>query len=249
MEFLVAGDASWFERLSLEPLFWASTNTLFLTAISMPLAVAAGLVLALMRRSSHWFLVWPASVYIEIIRGTPLLVQLFLMYYSLPLLGQWLASELPWISASWFIWNNWAVGILCLAGNYAAYEAEIHRAGLDAVDKGQREAALSIGMSESQAFFRVVLPQAFRIIIPPVINDLIAMLKDSCLVSIIGVTELLNVAMGIGRSRFNMPQMLMVAAFYYLLMSLPCYFLGKWIERRLKARGAPELHLDNVHGH
>lgn len=246
---LSVGEPSLAQQLALFPLVKACGYTLLLTALSMPLAVAVGLALALMRRSKSWWWRWPASVYIEVIRGTPLLVQLYLVYYSLPLLGIWLAQATGWVNADWFIWHNLLVGVLCLAGNYAAYEAEIHRAGLDAVDPGQREAALSIGMSEQQAFYRVVLPQAFRIIIPPVINDLIAMLKDSCLVSIIGVSELLNVAMGIGKSRFNMPQMLVVAAVFYLAMSLPCYFLGKWVERRLKAKGAPELHLDAAHGH
>jgi len=249
LNILTVDGAAWIDSFALFPLFKACGYTLLLTALSMPLAIVVGLGLALMRRSRRRWLAWPGSVYIEVIRGTPLLVQLYLVYYSLPLLGQWLAAQTGWVPADWFIWDNLLVGVLCLAGNYAAYEAEIHRAGLEAVDKGQREAALSIGMSEQQAFFRVVLPQAFRIIIPPVINDLIAMLKDSCLVSIIGVSELLNVATGIGKSRFNMPQMLVVAALFYLAMSLPCYFLGKWVERKLKAKGAPELHLDAVHGH
>ncbi|MGH7145816.1 MAG: amino acid ABC transporter permease [Planctomycetota bacterium] len=243
------GEPAWLSALSLPLLLRGCGYTLLLTVVSMPLAVVFGLVLALLRRSRRRWCAWPASVYIELIRGTPLLVQLYLVYYSLPEIGIWLNDLTPHIQSTWFTWNNLAVGILCLAGNYAAYEAEVHRAGLDAVDKGQREAALSIGMSPAQAFLRVVLPQAFRIVIPPVINDLIAMLKDSCLVSIIGVMELLNAAMSIGKSRFNMPQMLIAAAVLYLAMSLPCYFLGKWIERRLKARGAPELHLDNIHGH
>src|SRR6185436_14886395 len=104
-------------------------------------------------------LAWPAALYIEAVRGTPLLVQIFLGYFSLPQLGQWLNTDL-------FTLDKFVVGVLCLAGNYAAYEAEIHRAGLQAIDKGQREAALSIGMSEGQSFFRVVLPQAFRIVVP-----------------------------------------------------------------------------------
>ena len=250
MEYLAAGaPSSFLGQFSLQQLLIASGTTLLLTALSMPLAVVFGLALALMRRSRQLALSWPAAIYIELIRGTPLLVQLYLLYYSLPILGQWLSEQIPAIQSEWFVLDNFVVGIMCLAGNYAAYEAEIHRAGLDAVDKGQREAALSIGLSEQQTFIRVVLPQAMRIVIPPIINDLIAMLKDSSLVSIIGVTELLQVATGIGKSRFNMPQMLVVAALFYLAMSVPCYFLGKWVERRLKARGAPELHLDNVHGH
>jgi His/Glu/Gln/Arg/opine family amino acid ABC transporter permease subunit len=228
--------------IALFELLTAAKHTLMLTVISMPLAVIIGLLLALMRMSRLKALSWPASVYIEVIRGTPLLVQMYLVYFSLPQLGQALGTE-------WLTLSNFTVGIICLAGNYAAYEAEIHRAGLQAVDKGQREAALSIGMSERQAFFRVVLPQSLRIVVPPVINDLIAMLKDSSLVSVLGVQELLNRAMGIGRSKFTVPKMLVVAALIYLVMSLICYALGRWAERRLKAQGAPELHLDQAHGH
>jgi len=206
----------------------------------MPLAVAFGLQLALMRMSRNPLIYLPAATYIEVIRGTPLLVQLYLIYYSLPQLGLMLGTDMLTL-------DNLYVGIICLACNYAAYEAEIHRAGLQAIDKGQREAALSIGMSERQAFFTVVLPQAFRVVVPPIINDMIAMLKDSCLVSVIGVQELLNVAQDIGKSRANTAQMLVLAAILYLGLSLPCYFLGKYIERRLKAKGAPELHIDAVH--
>ena len=238
---------SWLPELDIPKLLNAARYTLYLTALSMPLAVAFGLVLALMRRSRFKFLAWPASLYVEVIRGTPLLVQLYIVYYSLPQVGQWLDAKFDLDRfGDYLTLDNFFVGVICLAGNYAAYEAEIHRAGLQAIDKGQREAALSIGMSERQAFFRVVLPQAFRIVVPPIINDLIAMLKDSCLVSVIGVGELLFVAQGIGKSRFNMPQMLVAAAVIYLILSLICYVFGKWVESWMKVKGAPELHVDQV---
>jgi His/Glu/Gln/Arg/opine family amino acid ABC transporter permease subunit len=213
-----------------------------LTALSMPTAVIFGLFLAMMRRSRHGLLSWPAAIYIEFMRGTPLLVQIWLVYFTLPQIGLYFGT-------TWLVLPGLVVGVMCLAGNYAAYEAEIHRAGLEAIDRGQREAALSIGMSEGQAFFRVVLPQAFRIVVPPIINDLIAMLKDSCLVSVVGVRELLNVAQDIGRGGGNTAQMLVLAAMFYLALSVPCYFLGKYIQRRLKVSGAPEVHIENVHGH
>ncbi|HEY3319504.1 MAG TPA: amino acid ABC transporter permease [Planctomycetota bacterium] len=229
-------------ELAFFDLLKAAQYTLLLTAISMPLSILLGLVLALMRRARLRILSWPAAFYIEVIRGTPLLVQMFLVYFTLPQLGQWLNTDMLTL-------NSFVVGILCLAGNYAAYEAEILRAGLEAIDAGQREAALSIGMSEWQAFRTVVLPQAFRIVVPPIINDLIAMLKDSSLVSVLGVQELLNKALTIGRSNFTVPKMLVVAAAIYLVMSLVCYMLGKYAERKLHVQGAPELHLDQVHGH
>lgn len=208
----------------------------------MPLAVCFGLALAMMRTSRHRLISWPASIYIEVVRGTPLLVQMFLVFYSLPKLGQYFNTELLTLSP-------FVASVICLAGNYAAYEAEIHRAGLQAVDKGQREAALSIGMSERQSFFHVVLPQAFRVVVPPIINDLIAMLKDSCVASVIGVPELLNKAQAIARSNFKLEEMYIAAALIYMALSLICYALGKTIERRMKPTGAAELHLDLARGH
>jgi His/Glu/Gln/Arg/opine family amino acid ABC transporter permease subunit len=231
-----------FYDLALYSLLGAAKNTLLLTIESMPLAVLLGMVLATMRRSRRWWLNWPAAAYVEVIRGTPLLVQVFLVHVSLAQVGD--AFHTTALTLQPF-----TTGIICLAGNYAAYEAEIIRAGLDAVDKGQREAALSLGLSERQAFLLIVLPQAFRIVVPPLINDLIAMLKDSCLVSVIGVPELLDRARAIGKERGTSAQMMVAAAVLYLLMSLACYALGKWLEKRLKVQGAHELHLDQLHGH
>jgi polar amino acid transport system substrate-binding protein len=212
-------------------LIWAAGTTLLLTVCSMPLALAFGLGLALMGRSRNVLLRGPAVGYIQIVRGTPLLVQIYLVYYMLPQFGQAIGL------GGLFTWDNFVVGVICLAANYAAYEAEIHRAGIEAVPRGQREAALSLGMSERQAFLSVVLPQSFRIILPPVLNDLIAMLKDSCLVSVIGVSELLNVALGIGKARFEVPQLLAMAAVLYLVLSLVADWLGKRLEARLRQRG------------
>jgi His/Glu/Gln/Arg/opine family amino acid ABC transporter permease subunit len=202
----------------------------------MPIAVLVGLLLAMMRMSRHKWLAWPAAIYVEIMRGTPLLVQIFLVYFTLPLLSKaFILEKIPCI-------------IICLSANYAAYESEVHRAGLQAVDRGQIEAALSIGMSRWQAFRLIVFPQAFRIVLPPVINDAIAMLKDSCLASVVGVSELINEAKSIGRENGNSPEMYLVASILYMIMSLSFYFLGKWIESRLKVRGGHELGLP-THGH
>lgn len=224
------------DRIALPYLLKAAGYPLFLTAVAMPLAVIFGLVLALMRLSRRPWLSWPAAAYIEVIRGTPLLVQIFLVYYSLPLLSRSLQLDAV------------PCGILCLAANYAAYEAEIHRAGLQAVDKGQLEAALSIGMGRSQAFRLIVFPQAFRTVLPPVINDAIAMLKDSCLTSVIGVPELLDRAKAIGKARYNYEEMYVAASVLYMIMSLTFYFIGKRVEARLRVKGGHELEA-KPHGH
>lgn len=225
------------EDLHLWALLKAALVPFELTLIAMPLAVLFGIFLAVLRRSGNGWVSWPAAIYIEVVRGTPLLVQIFLAYYALPLLGQHLFGK----TTTYFNFNPWFCAIGCLAANYAAYESEVFRAGLDAVDKGQREAALSIGMSERQAFFTVILPQAFRIVVPPVINDAVSMLKDTSLVSAIGVSELLNTAGDYGKINGNLGEMYVAASALYMLMSLACYFLGKWIEKKMKVAGAPEL--------
>ena len=229
-----------FVRLEIGKLLRATYVPLLLTATAMPMAVAFGLILALMRMSKLRALRWVAVTYIEVMRGTPLFVQLFLVFYSLPMVGQRI------FHTSLLTLEPLPAAIICLAANYAAYEAEIHRAGLEAVDKGQREAALSIGMSERQTFFKVTLPQAFRIILPPVINDAIAMLKDSCLASAIGVQELLKVSEGIARAKFISEEMYIAAAIIYMMLSRIFYFLGKWIESKLKAKGGAELQLEKA---
>jgi polar amino acid transport system substrate-binding protein len=208
--------------------------TLLLTAVSMPLALLFGLILALMGMARQAWLRWPAVAYIQVMRGTPLLAQIYVVYFSLPQLGAALGI-------TWLTWPAVVVGILCLSANYAAYEAEIHRAGLEAVPRGQREAARSLGMSEVSMFRVIILPQSFRIILPPVVNDLISMLKDSCLVSAIGVAELLFVASAAGKATFHYAQFLLIAALIYLVMSLAADRLGKTLENRLRRRGAPRL--------
>jgi polar amino acid transport system substrate-binding protein len=204
----------------------------------MPLAVLAGLGLALMVRSPRSWLEWPARLYNQVVRGTPLLVQIFLVYYTLPVLGKALGL------GGALVWGAFAVGILCLAGNYAAYEAEIHRAGLDAVPTGQREAALSLGMSARQSLWLVELPQSFRIILPPILNDLVAMIKDTSLVYVIGVRELTAVALGLGKARLMVPQMLVVAAVFYLVVSVVADALGRRLEARLRERGVSNARLE-----
>lgn len=222
----------------LRELALATGTTILLTAISMPLAVAAGLVLALMDRSRRAWLVWPARIYTQVVRGTPLLVQVFLVYYSLPVLGEALGLGQA------LVWPAFAVGIACLAGNYAAYEAEIHRAGLEAVPRGQREAALALGLTPAQSLRLVELPQSFRIVLPPIVNDLVAMIKDTSLVYVIGVRELTAVALGIGKARLLVPQLLVAAAAFYLVVSMVADRIGKRLEARLREGGAPRVRRD-----
>jgi polar amino acid transport system substrate-binding protein len=201
----------------------AAWVTVLLSFLSMPLAMLIGLLVAIGRLYGPWWLRWPLAAYVELLRGTPLLLQLFVIYYVLP---QFTGLSLP---------EFWA-GVLGLAINYSAYEAENYRAGLLAVPRGQMEAALSLGMSRRTALRRVIVPQAVRIVIPPVTNDFIALFKDTSVCSMIAVTELT----GMYRFLFQSHPRLMLefglmTALLYLLMSYPLSLVARRAETRLKA--------------
>jgi polar amino acid transport system substrate-binding protein len=155
----------------------AAVTTLWVSLTSMALAMSWGLGLALARRHGPKPLRWMASLYIEVFRGTPLLLQLYFIYFGL-------AQQWGWkLSAG-------AAAVLTLGLNYAANEAENFRAGLEAIPRGQTEAALALGLSPAMTLRRILLPQALRISLPGITNDLIALFKDSSIVSVIGLVEL-----------------------------------------------------------
>src|SRR5205807_8539291 len=132
--------------------------------------------------------------------------------------------------------NSWSAGIAVLAINYAAYEAEVFRAGFLSVDQGQTEAALSLGLTSRQNFFRVILPQAIPLMIPPFVNDFIYMLKDSAIVSVISGTELTSVLqLAVFRHPSNTFPFFALALALYLLLSLPTSYVARFFERRLRA--------------
>lgn len=155
--------------------------TLYVSLLGMILALALGLLIANMRMSKFAPLRWVAQAYINIFRAIPLFVFIIWMYYGLPIV---LGIDFGPITA----------GVLCLALQYAGWLAEIYRSGIGAIGKGQREAALSLGLTRFQTFSDVIFPQAFRIMLPPMGNNFVGMLKDSSLVGIIGVFELVRQA-------------------------------------------------------
>ncbi len=220
----------------------ACIHTVLLTILAMPLAVALGVLLAIAMRSNARRIAWPARVYVAVVRGTPLLVQLYLVYYSLPALGLWLAGRAPSLNEildlqAALTWPAFLVAIIVLAGNYGAYEAEVQRAGLDAVPEGQRRAAFALGLSRRTTLWKIELPQGFRTVLPATINDLNSMIKDSSLVSLIAVPELMQVALGIGKATFMVPTVLVAAAAYYLVLSLAADLIAR---RLARARGFRE---------
>src|ERR1700692_4532189 len=160
-------------------------NIIIYCVSSFAIALLLGLILAQMSSSRFIWLRGPARIFIEVIRSTPMIAQIFLIYYGLSaLLAVYNVSQYD---------NAWTAGIASLSLNYAAYEAEVFRAGFLSVEHGQTEAALSLGLSSGQNFFRIVLPQAVPLMIPPFVNDFIYMLKDSAIVSVISGTELTSV--------------------------------------------------------
>jgi polar amino acid transport system substrate-binding protein len=185
----------------------------------MPLAILIGLLVAVWRLYGPSWLAWLPTLYVEFLRGTPLMLQLFVIFFVLPELH-------VYVPAFW-------AGVLGLAINYSAYEAENYRAGLLAIPRGQMEAALALGMTRWTALRRIIVPQAVRIVIPPVTNDFIALFKDTAVCSAIAVTELTG---RYNQLYNNHPTLLFqfaaITAALYLLMSYPLSLLARRLEKR-----------------
>ncbi len=194
-------------------------GTIPLTAISFVVGLALGLAAALARLSKSKLLDWPARVYISIIRGTPLLVQLFVVFYGLPEVGIKL--------------NSYVAACLALSLNVGGYAAETIRASILSVPRGQFEAATTIGMDYPQTMRRIVLPQAARIAVPPLSNELLSLIKDTSLASVVLVPELLREATVAASVSGQYLLLYAFAALYYWVI---CFLVGRAqppLERRL----------------
>lgn len=197
----------------------AAGNSIRIAVLAFGIAVALGLVLALARTSGNRVLSGAAKVYIEAMRGIPALAVLFILYFGLPDFG--------------IVLEAFAAAVIGLGLNGAAYMAEIWRAGIESIQRGQVEAALTVGMTPLKAMRWVVLPQALRVVMPPLANFLIALLKDTSVASIISAPELMLRARDLASSSFMPMQVFLLAAAIYLVMSLPVSFLARRLERRL----------------
>jgi polar amino acid transport system substrate-binding protein len=205
--------------ITFTPLFArAALMTMTITIASMILAVLLGLIIALMRVYAPAPISWLAVGYIEIIRGTPLLIQLFFIFYALPVIG---ISLSPFMAA-----------VIGLGLNYAAYEAENYRAGLFSVPRGQMEAAISLGFSRRQALRFIIIPQAIRLVIPPITNDFISLLKDSSLVSVLAMVELTKLYGQLASTYYDYIGLGIIVAIIYLLLGLPFVRLSKYVENK-----------------
>jgi polar amino acid transport system substrate-binding protein len=181
----------------------------------MAIAISVGLLLATLRVFGPPLIMWPVVAFIEVIRGTPLLIQLFIIFYGLPSIGIKLS---PFVAA-----------VLGLGLNYAAYEAENYRAGIQSIPRGQMDAALALGLTRVQTIRKVVLPQAVR----PVTNDFIALLKDSSLVSVITMVELTKVYGQLASTYYDYIGIGLLTAAIYFVLGLPIARLSQALEARL----------------
>ena len=216
-------------RDTLPLLLKSAGMTVLLSCLAFPLAVCIGLAVAVGRMYGPVWLRPLLTAYVEVLRGTPLMLQLYAIFFLLPKIG----LALPALVAA----------VIGLALNYSAYESEIYRAGLKAVPLGQFEASLSLGLSKWQALRHVLVPQAVRIVMPPVTSDFIALFKDTSVCSAITVIELTKRYSVLALSTGRIVELAVVTALLYLCMSWPLALLSRWFERRLErpaAGGATE---------
>lgn len=213
--------------------------TVKISIAAMALAMTLGLILALCRLYAHPVIARCALAYIEFVRGTPLLVQLYFIYYGLPHLplpAIFTAIGMPALaSAADSALRLQAVNaaILGVGLNYAAYEAEIYRAGIMAVPRQQSEAAAALGLTKAQTVRLVVLPQALRLVVPPVTNDFVALFKDTSIVSIVAITELTKTFTNAGIATQHYLGFAVVTALIYFAISYPVSKFARHLERQI----------------
>lgn len=204
------------------------TTTLYVTAVSFVFALLFGLILGLGRVSKNVFLRNISIAYIEFIRGVPILVLIFAISYAV----------VPYISRVSGLSNSTISlttrAIIALVLIYGAYIAEVFRAGIESIGRGQMEAARSLGMSHIQAMRTIILPQAVRNVLPALGNDLIALLKDTSLVSVLGVREITQVARLSVSTTFRYEETYFILTFFYLSMTLVLSLLLQWVQRRVR---------------
>jgi polar amino acid transport system substrate-binding protein len=204
----------------------AAMVTVLIAFGSMVIALVVGMPLAIGQWKGPRPLQWLCTVYVEFFRGTPVLVQLLFLYFGLPTIG----LAMP----------GWLTALIGLGLNYAAYESQVYRAALEAIPRGQWEASYLLGMSPLLAFRRIILPQAFRIALPPMTNDFVSLFKDTSTAYAISVWELATAYRELANASGQFLLLGVAVSLYYLAMSLPMAHLARRLERRLQRREAIE---------
>jgi len=203
-------------------LLTASLNTLGITLLGFVIAIVLGLFMAIGRRSKRVWLSWPTTLVIEFIRSTPLLIQVYFLYYVLPNYGVSMTAM--------------QVGVIGIGVHYACYIAEVYRGGLDAVPRAQWEAVTALNMGPYIAYRNIILPQALRPILPPLGNYLVAMLKDTPVLSAITVVEIMQQAKNIGSETFRYLEPITMVGLFFLTLSIVLAYLVRRLELRLELR-------------
>lgn len=204
---------------SFEPLFWAARYTLLISVLGIGLGLVVGALICAAALSRSTWLRWFAALWVSFLRGVPLLVQLLLCYYLLPVIG----INVPAMVAAVV-----TVGICS-----SAYVSEIWRGAIMALPPGQTEAATAIGMRPRDIWMRVILPQAFRISLPALVNELILLVKASSLVSIVGILEVTRASQAQAATTFRPLEVYIAAACIYLIINLCFAALGRYLEHRM----------------
>jgi polar amino acid transport system permease protein len=206
--------------------------TVLLTVVSFIFTLVAGMLGGLGRISKNWLVHGIATLYVELVRGVPLLVQLIWWYFAFPVMIQQIGKWLHITTLVNYQANAIFLAIIGLVFCYGAYMSEIFRAGIQSIPKGQMEAARSLGMSYMQAKRHVILPQAIRVILPPVGNEFISLLKDSSLVSVVAVADMTRRGREFMSTHFNPIEVWTMVALLYLVMTLFSARIVSWLERK-----------------
>ncbi len=223
-----AGEVAHQIRLHYPELLRGYRMTVILTVASFALAMGLGGVLSILRTSESWLLRFLSGTYVELFRNTPLLVQLYFLFFALPHL------HLPYFGRpDFFLLSSFKAGIIGLTLYTGAYTTEALRSGLLSIDKGQTEAARSLGLTYLQTRIFVITPQALRVAVPILTSIFSALFRNSALVSVIGVTELLQTADNIQQQNFQTFELFTVAGVLYLSLTLPLAWLSARLEKRV----------------
>jgi len=211
--------------------------SLLAVLVSFSLAIPGGLTLAFMKMARTRWLRWPATMYIDVIRGTPIFLQILLVFFGLPLMPPWqaLVSALPQLNDAGpfgVTWSLYLRAFVVLSFNSSAYMAEIFRAGIESISKGQMEAARSLGMTAPQAMAYVIIPQTVRRVLPTMMSEFILLFKDTSLFAAVGMAEIILRAREVASSTLNVSPYLLAAGFY-LIITIPLGRLVQNLENRL----------------
>jgi len=196
--------------------------TVYLAVVSLALATVIGLISGLMTLSHRVWLYGPARFYVNLIRGTPLLVQILFIYFGLPAVMNVKLSPM-------------VAGVIAISFHIGAYVSEVFRAGIESVDKGQTEAGRSLGMTHTQTMRKIIIPQAVRSMIPPMMNQFIMGVKDTSLLAVIGVAELTQRGQSIYAVNYRAFEILTLVALIYFILTYTLYRLSRVVERKFGA--------------